>query len=217
MIQFSGGTLISISGIDGAGKSTLIHHLQEFLQQEYGVSSRSIWCKFGNYPLNRYLPSKPTRQPQSPAHAYQLAKHPSITYTVYGQILLALHLAQIALVVCRALEQDQFLICDRYIFDTMVDLQQELHYSLAQAQHVLAARWIPQPTHKFLLDLPADVAFTRKTDTRSFEFLQQRRGMYLDIAHLYNLTMLNATWPAEQVAQIAQEKIMSNPQKVSNQ
>jgi thymidylate kinase len=216
VVKSLGGILISISGIDGAGKSTLIHQLQDFLLQEYSRPSRSIWCKFGSHPLSRYrLPKTPDRPQIATLPLPQPAQRPSTLYTIYAQMLLAWHLAQIALVVRRALQQGQTVICDRYTFDTMVDLQQELQYSLAQAQRIMSARWIPQPVCKFLLDLPAEVAFTRKTDTRSLEFLQQRRVMYLDIARIYNLTMFNATWPAAQVAQIAQEKIRSSLQEAS--
>ncbi len=113
--------------------------------------------------------------------------------------LLVFHLAQIAFAVRRPVGRGQMVICDRYIFDTMVDLQQELNFPMSRIRSILGASWIPQPDWKFLLDLDEEAAFSRKADTASIKYLQKRRALYLDVASEYGLAVVAAGQPVETV------------------
>jgi thymidylate kinase len=121
--------------------------------------------------------------------------------------MLAFHLTQIALVVRGSLKRGEIVICDRYIFDTMVDLQQDLHYSMKQARNILDAGWIPQPSSKFLLDISEQVAFARKRDSNSPEYLKRRRTLYLDVAREYELDIVDAGQSIEAVSQSVIQRV----------
>lgn len=209
----SSGVLISLSGIDGVGKSTLASWIQKHLAEDYGLHSHYVWCKFGDHPLSRYRLERFVKQGgfNKPKPARRRSKPtPSYLYRAYGGMFLALHLAQIAITVRGLLKRKKIIVCDRYIFDTMVDLEQELHYSTAQVHSLLAASWIPQPDSKFLLDLPEQVAFARKPDSDSIEFLRERRALYLHVANEYKLNVIDASQSIDDVGQTIIQRIMED-------
>lgn len=204
------GFLISLSGIDGVGKSTLGHRIQEFLWARYELPSQYVWCKFGKHPFSRYRLSRLVRR--DPEENLGTSKRedtsPSLLTDLYACGLLAVHLAHIATAVRMPLRQGKIVICDRYIFDTMVDLQQEMGWSAARIQGTLKAAWIPRPDFKFLLDLPEAAAFARKNDTASLEFLRERRDAYMDIAEAQRLTIIDAGQPIDRVFEQIMEPII---------
>ncbi|MDY0020112.1 MAG: dTMP kinase [Anaerolineae bacterium] len=204
------GFLISLSGIDGVGKSTLGHRIQEFLWARYELPSRYVWCKFGKHPLSQYRLSRfvrhdPKENSDTPKRQSQ---SPSLLTDLYVRGLLAVHLVHIATSVRMPLRQGKIVICDRYIFDTMVDLQQEMSGPTTHIQKALRAAWIPQPDFKFLLDLPEAAAFARKNDTASLGFLRERRDAYMDIATAHGLTIIDAGQPIDRVFERIMEPII---------
>ncbi len=209
-VMVSSGVLISLSGIDGVGKSTLASWIQERLAKDYGLASRYVWCKFGDHPFRRYRLARSVERVgfvRSGLAQRETGGSPSRLYKVYGGVMLVFHLAQIALVVRASLKRGEIVVCDRYVFDTMVDLQQELHYSADRVQNILGAEWIPHPDAKFLLDLSEQVAFARKPDDASIEYLRERRILYLDIAGEYGLNVVDASQPIELVCQTVIRRI----------
>jgi len=204
------GLLISLSGIDGVGKSTLAHQIQEFLWACYGLPSRYVWCKFGKHPLTRYRLSRFVRPaPEADSETPNEHDKPhSLLTDLYGRGLLAVHLVHIATAVRLPLQQGKIVICDRYIFDTMVDLQQEMSWPAARIRGALGAAWIPQPDFKFLLDLPEAAAFARKNDTASLAFLRERRDAYMNIAETRRLTIIDAGQPIGRVFEQIMEPVI---------
>jgi thymidylate kinase len=193
------GLLFSLSGIDGSGKTTLAYRLLERLDARYGLSCRYIWCKFGEHPLSRYRLSRYIKIDHKIPDRPGSLESASIAQTIYGVLLLQFHLAYIILVLRNLLNMGENLICDRYIFDSVVDLQQEFKFPLRFVDKVKYIKWIPQPNYKFLLDLPESHAFYRKTDTASIEFLRERREIYLSLANEYGLKVIDATKPVEEI------------------
>ena len=195
--------LITLSGIDGSGKSTLAHQIQAFLWETHTLPSHHVWCKYGVHPLTRYRLSRFAQRPKgkNQRDGKGEMKDPTLAASLYRKVLLVFHLMQIKSAVCNPLRHGDAVICDRYIFDTMVDLQQEIGWSLSKAQRALGASWIPQPRFKFLLDLPEALAFARKTDTASISFLKERRSLYLQLSDVYGLTLLDATQPQDALLQ----------------
>jgi thymidylate kinase len=205
MIENS-GCLISLSGIDGSGKSTIALALQDHLKKRYDVDCRVIWCKFGNSPLNnprlihlvkRLLAAneKPNQVPEE----HQTNNSGTHVHRIYRNLLWLNHSIEIFTCISVPLIQSQTVICDRYIFDSMVDLQQELGLNRQRAEEMFSGHLIPKPNYKFLLDLPAEYALHRKTDTESEGYLIERRRMYLEIAQSCGLHIIDSTQAFETV------------------
>jgi thymidylate kinase len=191
--------LISLSGIDGAGKSSIALAVHDYLIKRYDIECKTVWCKFGNSPINnpqiirivkRFLLLKV--KPNKVNKEYKINKSTSLVRQIYGNMLLLNHLFEIFFNIRVPLLRGKIVICDRYIFDTMVDLQQEFGFTMEHAREAVSANWIPKPNYKFLLDLPAESAFQRKTDTESENFLIERRRLYLEIAQFHGIHVIDS-------------------------
>lgn len=204
----SHGLLISLSGIDGAGKSNVADRIRDILLADYGIPSRYLWCKFGDHPLSRYRLGKLVKHRRTTKSGQSHRRSmPSFAFRLYSGGLLAFHLAQIAFAVRASLRRGLSVVCDRYIFDTMVDLQQDLQYSKPKAVGTFGAKWIPMPDSGFLLDLEAETAFARKTDSASLAYLKERRAMYRQVADEYGLTIVDASQSIEEVVRSVMQQV----------
>ena len=195
------GYLITLSGNDGTGKSTLAARLQAYLLAEHGLRSEPVWCKFGIHPLSRFGLSRTVRRDSQPTPAH--TPQQTLAARVYCRALLLFHFARLRSVARRLARERIVIIADRYSYDTIVDLQQAFGCSQAQARHIMDKNWIRQPDACFLLDLPPEIAYQRKTDTASVGFLEQRRAMYQALAAVYPLKVLDAAQSPDAVFQAA--------------
>lgn len=127
--------LISLSGIDGAGKSTQLRELTRCLEQR-GESVSCLWARVGATPvfktlssglrraLGRQLPLEGTMEERL---AY-LAKRDSLIQSPFVRwVWMALALAELSIVwgvrVRWWLWQRRTVICDRYVWDALIDLR----------------------------------------------------------------------------------------------
>lgn len=196
------GLLITLSGLDGAGKSTLARIISTRLEQERGLTSKAVWCKFGIHPLSS-LRLRQTVGPHTPKTATHVRFHPrkaTGAFAAYGRILLWLHYAQLYWQVLRSLRKGHAVVCDRYLYDTIIDLQQEFSYGIQRAIKASWQSWLPRPDHAFLLDLRAEKAFERQPDSVSIAFLEDRGQKYAELVARFGLIRLDATQPPDVLA-----------------
>jgi len=94
------------------------------------------------------------------------------------------------------------LICDRYLYDTIVsDLGPDLGYSPEKVQYKLEKyfRIIPKPDLVFLIDVPETVSLARKSDIPASEYLSERKIAYATIASNHKVVALDGTLSLEQL------------------
>lgn len=185
------GMLITFSGIDGSGKSTMARYVFDFLSKKSPGAVKYLWCKFGWHPLailrlSRFFKGKrkPKRLPKNKL---------GLLYKLYGLLLIRLHLFWIYWNITRHLRRGFIVICDRYIYDTVVDLQQEFFYSEEYSMEIVKMKQLPQPEVSFYFDIPEEIAFHRKTDTLSVTFLNERRKFYQSLFAKINHIEINAS------------------------
>jgi thymidylate kinase len=196
--------LITLSGIDGSGKSSICKQIQTYLCDQHGWESSYVWCKFGDHPLSPYhFPrNRIQRNRIYNPRKFSYESGTSPISRLYARLLLLCHMFRINTAVRVKLYRGEIVICDRYIFDTLVDLQQDFGYSKEDSQKFLNLERIPKPNIKYLLDLPERIAFARKTDIYSVTYLNERRRRYLDLVEDYDLRTINAAQPVELVTNL---------------
>lgn len=93
------------------------------------------------------------------------------------------------------------LIMDRYYLDSVVNvgvlLGNDLDGMLATARRV--ERFLPRPDLFLFLNVSEVVAYQRKNDIPSPEYLRERKARYLQLAGPYGFQQLNADRPLEEV------------------
>ena len=188
--------LITLSGLDGAGKSTLIDWLKTTLEGEQRrVSVLHINTHVGLYAYLRFFRDRGLRllhghngrQAPAPAPATPPRHDP-------GRLREALWRVRDALIWSKLLRQliypidlmlflgyrlyveklrKRILIMDRYFYDSLVDVANGRNWTSLR----LLERITPLPDVAFLMDVPPERAFGRKRE-KPYEYLERRWRAY---------------------------------------
>lgn len=113
---------------------------------------------------------------------------------VYQWLLLLDYSIQVLVKVKVPLILGSSIICDRYVYDTVAtDLAVDFGYSDKKIQQTLRRllRLFPKPQLVFLVDVPEEVAYRRKDDIPSIDYLRERRRVYLAMAQDFRFVVLD--------------------------
>lgn len=197
--------------MDGTGKTTLSKDLVEVLNKR-GVKCKYVYgrlnpviLKFfiliGNRLFIRERGISKNYSDYSNTKRRAIEKH-SFLSRVYQRILLFDYIPQILFKVKLPLFIGKSIVCDRYIYDTVItDLSVDMNYSTDKIITVLnnLLRFFPEPDITFLIDVPEEIAYNRKDDTPSISYLKERRWIYLDIGKEYGMVILDGTKKLEEL------------------
>jgi thymidylate kinase len=190
------GKFVCLTGIDGAGKTTLARLVVGDMNNN-GTKAMYVY--------NRYIPflAKPAiwlagvlllrnKDIYRSYHEYSSSKraassnHPFLA-EAYQYLLIFDYLIQIFAKISIPIALGKTVICDRYIYDTLAtDLAIDFNYTDDKLKCALK-RFLhisPAPYMIFLIDLPEEVAMSRKTDVPSIDYLKERRRFYLILADI---------------------------------
>jgi thymidylate kinase len=182
-------TIVSFSGIDGAGKSTQIAEFEAWLHQ-FRLTTRiftfwdnvvvlSRWREFMSYKafkgeLGVGSPEKPVQRRDK-----NVTSLPVVAVRLFLYFADALNLRR---KVARTRESaSEVVIFDRYIYDELANLP--LKRGLTKMFVQLILRIVPKPDLAFVIDADPDAAHARKPEY-PLEFVRQNREAYLALAHL---------------------------------
>jgi len=210
---------ICFTGIDGSGKTTLAK------KTVISLGKNGVEC---SYVYNRYKPIilRPlifignflffnksdkiyvnyTKHLTSKRKIFNI----KILSVFYESILLFDYFFQIFFKIKLPLLLDRKIICDRYIFDTIVtDLAVDLEYSNEKIIRLLdfCFKLFPKPDLIFLIDILEETAFKRKNDVPSIDYLRDRRKIYLKISNKYNMKIINGSNSLDKLEQIVLREI----------
>lgn len=208
-------SFICFIGMDGSGKSTQAQALVKALEAG-GHRSRWVRNRFdpiltrpfmwlgkalffgGKGKLEDYKGYATNRKRVFRNPAFRL---------FYSYALLLDYYCQLSVRVCLPLMFRQSIVCDRYIYDTVVDLAVELNYSRERTSKVLRRLLylLPKPDLVFLMDVPEEIAYRRKDDIPSIDFLKERREVYLYIAREQGMAILDGSRDRQELEAMVQE------------
>ncbi len=220
------GFLICFTGIDGSGKTTLSKELVELLNKK-GIKCKYVYARLNPFVLKPFIligesiflrgrDISENYLEYSDTKRKAMAKH-SFLSSVYQRILLFDYMFQIFFKVKLPLILGKNIICDRYVYDTVItDLSVDMNYSEDIVISLLddLLRFFPEPNIAFLVDLPEKIAYQRKSDIASIEYLKERRGMYLDVGRKYNMMILDGSKGLVESKELIQNKIFDYIKRV---
>lgn len=209
--------LITFSGLDGAGKSTLIALLRQRLELD-GRSVRvlTMYDHVGLYAAVRAVRDRLAGHgapastdtdrlggdllPGRPASlGLKMLRHPGIKRIVYVFDLLLFVGYRLLLERCLG----RVLILDRYFYDSLADVADGRRWVFVKA----FLRLLPRPDVAVFVDVPAEVAFARKQEY-PLDYLRERRRKYVKIFEWLDQPLIIANVDAQKAADRVYEASM---------
>ena len=198
------GKFICIIGIDGSGKTTQAKKLQMNLQKK-GIRSKYVYGRvIPLFPrpfmyLGRKIFLKGSNI-YTDFNNYSAKKkevfNNRFLSKMYQNFIIFDYLIQVFVKIKIPLLFGFTLVSDRYAYDTIVtDLSVDLNYTDENLKKMLNTifKVIPVPDTVFLIDVPEEIAFSRKDDVPDINYLRERRSTYLKVANWCNLIVIDGS------------------------
>ena len=195
-------TLISFSGIDGAGKSTQIEKLRSYLV-EAGVAVRELtfWDNVVMFPGLRSGFSRVVLQsdgsvgtPDRPANRNDKNAQ-SLPLLLGRAALYIFDVMNLRNIVAKATSQDGgVVIFDRYIYDQLAAMPMDSW--LARSYARLLLKLSPRPDISYVLDAVPEEARARKPEY-PVDFMHRQRKSYMRLRQMAGLQIIPAGGPEE--------------------
>lgn len=205
------GVLICFTGIDGSGKTTLAKSIAEHYQHE-GLPAKYVYARYqlriakpivllaNKLFLRKYNPS--TDYIQYKTKKQKLNQRFNILSRIYLSLLLIDYIIQLIHKICIPLLQKKIVICDRYIYDTVItDFAVDMNFPREKSVQLLKRcfRVIPRPDLLFYVCVDVNVAYNRKDDVPSIEYLIDRNKRYYEVLKEFDVEQLNGNLSREDV------------------
>lgn len=199
--------LICFTGIDGSGKTTQAELLVDWLASR-GVKSMYVWSRGEVRTIRNILlfmgrralgtSAREIASDKKSYREYQSRKSNlmgnSLVRILWSAMTYVEHLMQINLDIRRNIQDGCVVVCDRYLWDSIVDLAVLNNKDpewLSSGLNRLMWKFIPRPTITFSIDIPPEEAIKRKNDIPSYEYVRKRVELYRYLAKCYSLKVIN--------------------------
>jgi len=195
---------ICLSGIDGAGKTVIAKKLAQDLRGE-GLRCNYVWGNVRPFFLKPFIliaklmfvrgkDKFKDYAGHSTAKRSAFKKYFGLSYLYHFLVWLD-YLPQVFFKITVPLFFGTNVVCDRYVYDTLIDMAQNLGYSNERVLDMVRKylKMFPAPDLVFFLDTPEETAIQRKDDIPSIEYLRERREMYVGIREACGMLVLDGS------------------------
>ncbi len=214
-----GPLLVAVSGVDGAGKSTLVTGVAQRLRSA-GLESEIVWYRPGmgmgwvDRPLRlarrilsrgRPVPSGPTMRTIARSEAVPASRRGPVGWVWCMLVTLTFVLGVRSQVGRLRRRGVQVVLCDRHLADALVTLDVFYRGVALAVPRSLVRRLLPRATATVYLDLPTEVAVARKPgDTIEHQAVAAQLAAYPHhVRDLRPILTIDATLPREEVLERA--------------
>jgi len=208
---------ICFTGIDGAGKTTITRILVDHMKSK-GLEVKYVWNRFKPIVFEPIMAFARAiflrrRDPNENYAEYSKAKrtlfHSSVASRLYYYLSIFDYVVQTLTKIWLPLMLHKNIVCDRYAYDMVVGLTVDLGHSKEKTHDTLRKlfKLLPKPDLVFLIDIPAEIAYERKNDIPSIDFLEARRKVFLDIRRTCGMILLDGSTNPKELGKIIQDKV----------
>lgn len=205
------GVVLAVSGLDGAGKSTLTEGLVQALDA-LDVPHVVLWHRlsYGRAlvllaaPVKAVLRLARRSHPPTAAIPAPIDSAPSGGGRVWPLVVTLVHAATAGPVTRWHLRRGRVVVRDRYVLDAAVHLADRYGEAAPLRAHLpLLRAALPRPALAWFLDVPAEEAHRRKPEQFSVARLAGQRELYLRTAPALGVRVEDGTRAVEHLRQDA--------------
>jgi dTMP kinase len=202
--------LLYLAGIDGSGKTTIARGLVEqcagqgrdvryFYAQHQPILLRPLKWLARQSLLRRASPGGDYRAYS--ARKSEMSRRHRPLALLYAGVWLFEYVVATHLRLLRHRVSARELVVDRYYPDIAVNVSQTLDLSEAQMICLVERLGLvlPRPSAIFWVDLPEEIAYSRKSDIPSIDYLRERRRRYAALNGRFVMTRVEGDRPASEV------------------
>lgn len=213
--------LICFVGIDGAGKSTHATNLLQWMREQ-GCPVKYVWNRYDPWLLKpvMWVGRKTFLRNQDMFknyRDYQKKKKQVLKIPVLNQIFLSAYLMEYLvrtfLKIKFLLVQGNSVICDRYYFDILAGVSADNNYPVEKTLYLfeLMNKILPRPDKIFLLMVSEEIAFRRKDDIPSIEFLTEKQQIYQNLSKPCKMDIIDGQQDIRKISEYIQDQISRIP------
>jgi thymidylate kinase len=201
------GTIVSLSGIDGSGKTAHATALVEAFRV-CGLNVHYVWSRGGSSGLvgaanrlrswlSRDDATADQTQDSLTRRRGRLAS--PLARFVWAWLVASEQVATFALRARLPALLGRITVTDRYVYDTAVEMDASLPTEARWSRWAIEAmlRWAPRPQTGYVLDLAPETARERKTEEAWHPDLDHERRQYQALAQRFGLRILSNQGPFE--------------------
>jgi len=194
---------ICIIGIDGSGKTTLAKQVIKTLTDR-GFNVKYTWSRFEPWISRPFIflakifflnkENMHLNYKQYSATRKKLFKN-NMLYSLYLVLIIPDVIIQNIIKIGIPILMDRYVVADRYVYDTIVDIAFDKKYDINNTMRLLKILLflLPKPNIVFLLDVDEEIALKRKKDIPSLEYIKDRRALYIAIGNEIGAVKLDGT------------------------
>lgn len=205
--------ILVLSGLDGTGKSTQARILSERLS-EMGIDVATVWNRWKpllSAPVIRVarrrlssVKDAPTSDYSSFTRAKKEKMRNPFKRALWQIMVWGEYAIEVGIRLLRAGFPGKGIICDRYVYDTMVDMA--INFSITPSRlpsicgHPLLGLF-PRPAQVILIDIDPTEGSRRKDDGTPRQYLADRRAVYLEMARITGADIIDGEKSIEEIAE----------------
>lgn len=200
--------IILLIGVDGSGKSTLSEMLRSELEKR-GQEASLVWASHRPFLLKPFIVAAKFLLVRKHDKFENWDKHIEAKKSgmkrlaflrpVYFAVTVVDYVPQVLWKVWWPRLRGKIVICDRYYHDLVLDFGVTSVLPIDSTLRILrwADRWFPRPDLLYWVNVPAAVAFSRKTDIPSTAYLEERAEIYRRFVEVLDARTIDGTLPLQ--------------------